>query len=165
MAHDVHLRDHVSDLHEAMKVEMTRQIAELRDAMNRKVDEIRLEAIHRSLLVTSTNEEALKFVAEFEQEVRGRIDTKDAELKEAFNEISLLTAQLADVEDQLSEQDTYDPGDAYPTMSATVQLLRRHLLKRAGGGGRRSAKIVPTVCIAQTSGRAQVPAFACENMP
>lgn len=119
---DSRLREHISDLHEAMRAELSRQVSELRDAMERKVDEVRLEAI-RQLAKELNDEEALKVIQEFDQEMRQKLERKDNELKDAFSEISLLSAQVADLEEQLAEQDNYDPGDAYPTMSATVQLF------------------------------------------
>jgi len=120
-AHDG-LFEQIADLHEAMRAELGRHTADLRQVIEQKVDEVRLEAL-RKLAKELNDDEALKVIQEFEQETRQRLEDKDAELKEAMSHVSLLSAQVADLEEQLAEQDTYNPGDAYPTMSATVQLF------------------------------------------
>lgn len=116
------LRSLIEDLHEASRAELARHSNELREAMERKVDEVRLEAI-RQIAKELNDEEALKVIQEFDEEMRAKLEAKDEELKDSFRQISLLSDQLADLEDQIAEQDIYDPGDAYPTMSATVQLF------------------------------------------
>jgi hypothetical protein len=116
------LKSHVSDLHEAMRAEFSRQISELKEAMERKVDEVRIDAI-RQLAKELNDEEALKVIQEFDNEMREKLLQKDAELKDAFNDMALMSAQIADFEEQLTERDSFDPSDAYPTMTATVQLF------------------------------------------
>ncbi len=116
------LRRQMQDLHEAMKAELSRHVSDLRVAMEAKVDEIRLEAL-RQLAKELNDEEAMKVIQEFDQEMRQKLAEREGELMQAYNQISLLTAQIEDFEEQIAEEDRFDPSDAYPTMTATVQLF------------------------------------------
>ncbi len=116
------LRDHLTDLHEAMRAEFGRQISELRLTVERKVDEVRLDAI-RQIAKEVNNEEAMRMINEFDAEMRLKLDQKDQELKVAFSEISLLHSKISDLEEQVLDLDELDPEDAYPTMKATVELF------------------------------------------
>ncbi len=116
------LRDHLTDLHEAMRAEFGRHISDLRLTVERKVDEVRLDAI-RQIAKEINNEEAMRMINEFDAEMRLKLDQKDQELREAFSEISLLHSKISDLEEQVLDLDELDPEDAYPTMKATVELF------------------------------------------
>lgn len=116
------LKRHLSDLNEALRADFGRQVLELKQAMDEKVDEVRLEAI-RKLAKELNDEEALKVIQEFEEETKEKLAVQVRELNEAYSEINLLNAQIQDLVESLRERDEYDPTDAYPTMSATVRLF------------------------------------------
>lgn len=114
--------EHATALHEDLRASLAQGMSELEQRLNRKVDEIRFEAV-RTLAKELNSEEALKFVQEFQSEMLEKLQAKDAEVTDYVREIGLLEERLLEAEEQAIQQD-YDPSDAYPTMAYTVQLFR-----------------------------------------
>jgi hypothetical protein len=118
----VDFQERMTHLHHAIKADFESEMGDLRTAMERKVDEIRFDAIQK-LARQINDDEALKVIDEFESEMRGKLKSKDGELRDKQKEINLLQAQLADLEQEQLERDEYDPADAYPTLVAALRLF------------------------------------------
>ncbi|MGO8670855.1 MAG: hypothetical protein ACLQVD_05765 [Capsulimonadaceae bacterium] len=120
------IKDHITDLYEGLRSDFAAQVAELRSAMEAKVDEIRFDAIQK--LAREINDEgAMRLIEDFDTEMRGKLDAKETDLRARQIEINLLQSQLADLREDLlaaDVQDEYDPADAYPTLAATVRLFQ-----------------------------------------
>jgi hypothetical protein len=114
--------DHATALHEDLRASLADQMHDLEQRLNRKVEEIRFEAV-RNLAKELNTEEAMRILQEFEQEMQEKLQRRDAEVAEYVRELGLLEQRLQDYEDQ-ALQEEYDPGDAYPTMVNTVLLFQ-----------------------------------------
>ncbi len=115
------LREHLGALHADLRAAFGEQVRELEQRLNRKVEEIRFQAI-RDLAVELKNDEALKFVQDYENEIAGKLEDKDCEIAEYVQEIGLLEARIREYEEAVDETE-YDPEDAYPTLADTVRLF------------------------------------------
>ena len=119
---DSKLREHIADLHEAMKAELAKQIHEVQITVEKKVEEIRLDSI-RQLASELGDERGLQMLSEFEAEYWSKLSDSNQKNKELEEQNFLLLAQIEELEDQQAEQEKYDPSDAYPTVCATLQLF------------------------------------------
>ncbi len=113
------LREHVSDLGASLRVSLTEEVEKIRESVERKVDEIRFDAVLQ-LAKELNNDEALRIVEEFEREYKARLEEREREVKAAYAELQVAYERL---EDQTVDLEEPNPGDAYPTMVATVQLF------------------------------------------
>jgi hypothetical protein len=113
------LREHVSDLGVSMRVSLAEEVDKIRESVERKVDEIRFDAVLQ-LARELNNEEALRIVEEFEKEYKAKLAEREREIKAAYAELQLAYERL---EDQTADFEEPNPGDAYSTMVATVRLF------------------------------------------
>lgn len=113
------LREHVSDLGASLRVSLTEEVEKIRESVVRKVDEIRFDAVLQ-LAKELNNDEALRIVEEFEREYKAKLEEREREIKAAYAELQVAYERL---EDQTADLEEPSPGDAYPTMVATVRLF------------------------------------------
>jgi hypothetical protein len=113
------LRDHVSDLGASLRVSLSEEVEKIRESVERKVDEIRFDAVLQ-LAKELNNEEALRIVEEFEKEYKTKLEERERELKAAYAELQVAYERL---EDQTADLEEPNPGDAYSTMVGTVRLF------------------------------------------
>lgn len=119
---DDQLRGYIAESLEALRADYLSQAAELREAVDRRVEEMRFEAI-RELAEKLNDAKFMKLIDDEHAAYKARIVIIEAELKEANQQVALLAEQKAELELQAEELDQYDPRDAYPTMSAVVALF------------------------------------------
>lgn len=113
------VREHVADMAASLRAAFEREAERIREAVERKIDEIRFESV-RKLAEQLNNDEALRIVEEFEAEYRARLEERDRTIRELSEELQLAYERI---EGLAAEREEPDPADAFPTMVATVQLF------------------------------------------
>lgn len=114
--------EQVTALSQDLRASVSRQLYEAEQRLGGRFDEIRFDTI-RKLVKELKDEEALRFVEEYETETKARLAAKDSEIGEYVREIGLLEERISQYEEQAVGEGAYDPEDAYPTMVDTVRLF------------------------------------------
>lgn len=113
------IRAHLADLASSLRASVTAEVERVREAVERKVEEIRFESV-RELAKELNDAEALRIVEEFENEYRARLEQANETIRQLSEQLQLAQARIDDL---TAAEDEPSPDDAYPTMVATVRLF------------------------------------------
>ncbi len=114
---DIH--EQLASLAASLRASFVAETERVRVAMEAKVEEIRFDAITQ-LAKQLNDKEALRVIAEFEEEFKEKNRALETHIRELNVELQLAYERLADAE---TEEQEPAADDAYPTMAATVRLF------------------------------------------
>lgn len=113
------LIEYLRDQSASLRVLLTEEVKKIKDSVERKVDDIRFDAVLQ-LAKELNNDEALRIVEDFEKEYKEKLGEREREIKAAYAELQVVYERL---EDQAANLEEPNPDDAYPTMVATARLF------------------------------------------
>jgi hypothetical protein len=113
------MRDRMDALGASIRACLAEEVASVRQTVERKVDEIRFDAIMQ-LAKELNDTEAFRVVEEFETEFKAKNAAQEEEIRELNSDLQLAYERIEDLTAVAMDPET---GDAYPTMVATVKLF------------------------------------------